>query len=229
MGNTVRRKAASEYVLIKASYPRSGTTWISQLLGHHYDLGGASVYDRAAKRSTKTKQYHSLSWVRSPLEGRHHLVISTHNEAVPSGARGLPAILVVRDVRDAVVSFAHYTVNFWRSRHPIPVLLRRYATSSRWSRLAEVWLSRGAVVLKYEDLKLNPFEALRAAMEQVLPHLEPVTDAPLPIPFEVAHKRTPSFFRRGIAGAWKDEMPPAIQKICWERHHAMMKKLGYTQ
>jgi len=217
-----------ECVLVKASYPRSGTTWVALLLGHHYGLGSISVYDKHVKSRRDPRR--NTDWVRDSLRtGKKGTVLKTHELTAPRRFNRLPALLVFRDVRDAVVSYAHYTIKIWGSKKPFLRLLKEYAISPQWSKMLEAWLGRGAIPLKYEDLVADPFGALQAAMKQALPDLEPVTDAPLPVSFDVAHKWTPFFFRRGIVGAYKDEMPDNIQRICCDTHRRWMERLGYLR
>jgi hypothetical protein len=97
-----------------------------------------------------------------------------------------------------------------------------------WSRNVETWNERTAptVVVRYEDLVERPADALRAAAAAVgLSTGGPAADMPS---FESLRVRWPGMFRRGVSGAWVDEMPEPLHQEFWRRHGSGMRLLGYT-
>jgi hypothetical protein len=47
--------------------------------------------------------------------------------------------------------------------------------------------------------------------------------------FEVLNQLQPAFFRKGRTGAWREEMPPALHRLFWQRHGETMTALGYNR
>jgi hypothetical protein len=39
----------------------------------------------------------------------------------------------------------------------------------------------------------------------------------------------PWFFRRGVVGTWRDEMPTSIQKLFLQKNGDAMERLGYLR
>jgi len=49
------------------------------------------------------------------------------------------------------------------------------------------------------------------------------------ISFEKLHADNPKFYRRGIVGAWRDEMTLDQQKSFWRYHADAMHTAGYNE
>ncbi|GAG43202.1 unnamed protein product, partial [marine sediment metagenome] len=119
-----------------------------------------------------------------------------------------PTLLLVRDGRDTLVSFAHYNKRFANAPGDFDTILERAIVKARnWGKFYEKWLS-------YDPLRIIRFEDLMqgdtvAELEWAITDLtgENVcakTQDPLP-EFSAYQQQNPAFFRRGIVGAWKDE------------------------
>jgi hypothetical protein len=166
------------------------------------------------------------------------------------------AVVVVRDPRDIASSFAHHsrndidtTIAFMNDAGAClcgntdrgHLQLRQRLT--RWSEHVGSWLTQRDLpvhLVRYEDLQRAPAATLRAVLDFAG---WPVTDAAIDRAialsafdrvaaqersngFREAPHRLP-FFRRGQAGAWRDELT-AMQVARIERDHgAMMQRLGY--
>ncbi len=129
-------------------------------------------------------------------------------------------IVLIRDLRDTIVSFAK-----WPNSHNIlslnPIkLLRFYIFIKSWSKMYEEWLLDSkkydqCIVIRYEDLKEN-FEE---SVNKVYQHLdleingdglealkEKLYDIKGKFYQEVNKKRGYSFYRSGKVGEWKKEL-----------------------
>ncbi|MEK6221611.1 MAG: sulfotransferase domain-containing protein, partial [Chloroflexota bacterium] len=114
-----------------------------------------------------------------------------------------------------------------------------------WSKSARRWKQRAQTIIRYEDLILDPIntiERLRAIVDLPVPTPENIPSfeelknskkqkITQSVPMSNTKKkpqRREHFFRRGIAGAWKDEMPDDLHKLFWKKHKEMMVAFGYT-
>lgn len=168
----------------------------------------------------------------------------------------LGVIYIVRDPRDVAVSYAHYmsaetTLAIEAMRNPAaaigsgaavlsPLLRQRLLT---WSSHVESWLDAGLrlLLIRYEDMLANPAETLARAAAflswnvdaQVISaaaeatRFERLQSQEEQHGFESRLVRSGPFFRRGIAGGWRESLTAdQIRQI--ERDHArVMKRLGY--
>lgn len=231
-----------------ASYPRSGNTFVRMLLRYGFGLSTYSVFDDPTlfrEGSASTVGHERLPTHPDALAGRAELfLVKTHR--LEDAATSHPAILVVRDGRDALVSCAHYQQRYGRPRF-LGAWLERFPRSIRtaafrrallhmirdvrfggWSRNVAAWHGRVAptVVVRYEELVQAPVDVLRRACERldIRPN-GPPGDLPS---FQSLSERWPGMFRRGVAGAWRDEMPEVVQREFWRHHGDGMRLLGYA-
>lgn len=221
-----------------ASYPRSGNTLTRILLDHYFGINARSDYGLPinAANSPLTRPIHE---VRADAK---IVAMKTHERR--NDKPDVPALVVARDGRDAVVSLAHYL----KKHHNIPlafrVLLKRIVNNRGpkdsfardWSRFYDYWCFEHpapTALLRYEDLvpELGGNSCpptLLAALRELVPGIEPITDAQPPS-FEALHKDKPTFFRRGVIGGWKDELDEDLAEEFWRRNETMMIKLGYSR
>jgi hypothetical protein len=115
-----------------------------------------------------------------------------------------------------------------------------------WSGFADSWLAQTdlpTVVLRYEDMQSDPAAALRRVMDfagdprpaEALARAAALTDfdrlqrQEAESGFREAPTRAKrGFFRRGQAGAWKDELTLDQAARIEAAHGAMMQRLGYA-
>ncbi|MCC6539152.1 MAG: sulfotransferase domain-containing protein [Bryobacterales bacterium] len=171
-------------------------------------------------------------------------VIKTH-EAPPDDAR--PAILLVRDGRDAMVSYAHFIQDYglversYFSRQwerlayglsPFEQILKRVIAGeyADWTLHYRAWsrqvLSRRLAVVKYEELVADPVRVCERALADVGCMLAPGAGA-LP-DFAALHAADPRFFRSGESGQWRVEMRPELEDLFWRWHRPGMEAAGYS-
>jgi hypothetical protein len=126
-------------------------------------------------------------------------------------ADGHPAVYLVRDGRDAVVSQARLRASeLGAGEDQFERLLREaiarpydagQPSSGTWGGNVLSWLDGGGpvAVLRYEDLVTDPRGAVARAVSSLLPSLAPVADARVPS-FGELRDIDPTYSRRGVIG-----------------------------
>ena len=132
------------------------------------------------------------------------------------------AIYVVRDGRDACVSFAHFLMEVEGFQADFPRLLANIVESTdygAWSAHVKRWTDRKAptAVVHYEDLCHAPHETLRRAFHILSLEDINISSDP-PKSFSDLQKFNPHFYRRGGSGSYKDEMPQSLQDRFTQLH-----------
>ena len=171
--------------------------------------------------------------------------VKTHD--FPSDDR--PAVYLVRDGRDALVSYAKYTLKYGgnrtrrafnsiRERLGIRVmpaylksLIKQDCQFGGWSRNVLEWTVRREAptcLVRYEDLVEQPAEQIQIAMDKLgLPLADPPSGS-LPS-FAELHEKWPDFFRKGNVGDWRMEMPTDLHELFWQHHGEAMSAVGYQR
>ena len=209
---------------------------IGTVLQDDLDLGRvAQALPEPANGSwTPPRELHGLE--RAELldavrERPERFFIKTHRLSEASDPA--PALYVVRDGRDALVSQAHFLEDRRRFAGDsfddrVAHLMRDgMPTRGHWSQNVRAWRTRTAptAVIRFEDLVADPAGAVAVACESLDLSLgEPTGTLPT---FAEARAQMPRMFRRGEAGAWRDEMPPHLEERFWRQHGEEMEALGY--
>ena len=102
-----------------------------------------------------------------------------------------------------------------------------------WGRNVLSWsgeLPAQTVQIRYEELIAHPVAVARHAVDAVAPHLSSNGDPEIPS-FEELQKIDPLFFRRGIVGSHRDELPEDLEELFWSRgeNREAMELLGYAR
>jgi hypothetical protein len=216
-----------------ASFPRSGNTFFRIVLYEVYGIESSEF--KVGRRNPNYYKY--------PVVKTHLLP----HQLVPKDP-DIPAVYIVRDGRDALVSIAHHRKDIiepgtnFRDNLRDAIMAARGSFFGGWSRNVTEWLKRASIVIRFEDLISNPVECVE--------RIRPLIDLPEPrvdkVPtFEDLRKKTfrygskrknllaeekrEKFFRRGKVGSWKDEMPDELHELFWELHGDMMERLGYKK
>jgi hypothetical protein len=148
-----------------------------------------------------------------------------------------PALYIVRDGRDALVSHAHFVAGEDAPRfrglsfnRRLSELIRRGVRVQRgWSGNVRAWRERNAptALIRFEDLIVDPVGVVaRGCKELGVPLPEPEGDL---YSFAELRERYPLVFRKGKVGSWREEMPPRLQERFWRIHGAQMESLGYRR
>lgn len=220
-----------------ASYPRSGNTFLRNVLFEVYGL----------RSSTYHLENHPLdeNWQDFPFVKTHLLP-----HELPSGYRKFPKIYLLRDGRDAVVSEVHHRQDVYDPESDLGQNLReaiRAAEGSHfggWSNHVESWTKVADMVIMFDDLIANPIaqcERLRALMDLPVPNNEAVPA------FEQLKGGAPEYgsgknllnerkamsglstkwFRRGKVNGWKDELSPEMHDLFLLHHGETLHAAGF--
>jgi hypothetical protein len=146
----------------------------------------------------------------------------------------LPAVYLIRDGRDAMVSYARFAPLYGKDISPEQfrknLVQRINYTGGRygsWSENIASWINRpNTCVLSFTDLIERPIESVQKAIDTLRLPLE-IVNTQVPT-FDELKARNPELYRRGKAGSWQDEFPADLLPLFWEKHGAMMHKLGFT-
>lgn len=153
---------------------------------------------------------------------------------------GWPAIVLVRDGRDALVSRAHQIVEMgWHEtfRDGLEWLITRPFTpdnpsSGTWGANVLAWLDRPAPItlVRFEDLIARTGEVVDGALAATGVVPAPDAHAGAVPAFAALHGRDAGFFRRGVVGSYADEFPGDLLERFWavEDNAAAMARLGYA-
>lgn len=244
--NFLQAKDHTTMITWLASYPRSGNTFFRIIMRHRYGMETYSVYNDPRFEIDGTSDL--VGHVPLPAEPQQMqrdatmYMVKTHD--MPDAYAG-PAIYLVRDARDAMVSWARYNESFapvqsrWRQwwlnlrggqfAVELAKLVHGRSAYGSWHEHVQRWTQRSdpTVVVRYEDLLADPLGTVDRALQAVGVMLEPVTDEPLPS-FDQMHRRSPGFFRKGRSGSWREEMPPRLQRLFWMQHARAMYDMGYV-
>jgi hypothetical protein len=223
-----------------AGFPKSGNTWFQLItVALRYGFNAEMVPDSVVQ--DLVPDMHFKSFYRRYATPTF---FKTHNAPLPEYKK---VVYLLRDGRDAVVSYYHHTRDLSRREVDFSKFVEEYNIFSlNWHEHVNLWLSNpyGAemLVIKYEDLKQNGLQALEQYCDFLnitrdRKHLETVLRA---TDFEKMRRREENlgwddpnwpkdrpFIRRGVIGSYKDEFPKeALQKFMAQSGETL-KKCGY--
>jgi hypothetical protein len=222
-----------------ASYPRSGNTLLRIALNRMYGARSSVVYERdgvAERVGAELVGFEEIPEDRAGARRGGVSFIKTHRQRDGKVAEEDAAIYVVRDGRDALVSYARLLSE--REPATYEARLREVIEEDSstgtggWGVNVLSWIKaplRTCAVVRFEDLARDPAAVVRRAVERVAPPLEPKAGANIPS-FDELAKADAGFFRRGLSGVWREEMPAQIQDLFWKRagNREAMELLGYN-
>jgi glycosyltransferase involved in cell wall biosynthesis len=221
-----------------SSFPRSGNTFLRNVLYEVYGLESSSFYEG----------------IGEPADYKDFPFVKTHmrpHELEPQDAT-IPAIHIVRDGRDTLVSMAHQRKDIYepdsnfRDNFLEAMIAAEESYFGGWSLNVQDWLARASLVMRFEELivdpiaqvsRLNSLLALPAPQPEKLPGFK---DLKFGEPRYGRGKRIAETeeeeldivrksFRKGKAFGWKEELDRELQNLFWSYHGNTMDKLGYRR
>jgi hypothetical protein len=239
----------ADLVVWLASFPRSGNTFFRIVLDEIYGLQSQSLYTEEPAGVSRRMPDPVRAGLKDLRASKQVHFIKTHG--LPEDDD--PAVLLVRDGRDAMVSYAHFIGDYnlgppqglegliyrvddlrqrWMGRRPFEVVLRRLIQGkyANWSAHYHAWRRRpaGCAVVKFESLVKEPAETIGRSLSTLGIQL-PSCPSGAPPDFRTLHAQDPKFFRSGATGQWKAEMSPKLEDLFWRRHHEAMLDAGYQR
>lgn len=227
-----------------ASYPRSGNTFFRILLHRLFGLQTHSVYSVADETECVPEDTGRLMDLVGQTEAQCNVArlqadsgmnfVKTHE--LPNGDKS-PAIVLIRDGRDAVVSYTYFALKTQQGierpgRDLFEATLKQIIIGDHfggWSRNVNAWINRVGRhrAIRYEDLIEDPVNIAVAALQRL--GVNGGIGAVAPPSFRELHAAVPWFFRKGKVGSWRQEMPPDLQKLFLERHGDTLLRHGYSE
>jgi hypothetical protein len=218
-----------------ASFPRSGNNLCSrQTLRAVFraKTGAIQNLDSLVSRLSLPGDADPIGAMRDHDET---IFLKTHR--VVDAADPSPAIYIVRDGRDSLVSYAHFVEaqgepQFESSsfEEALATLIERENHDyGSWSANVRAWTGRDAstAVIRFEELIADPVATVRGAAESLGVRLrKPVREPP---DFERLREKDPGLYRRGKVGAWRSELPAELEQRFWQLHGTEMEALGYSR
>lgn len=208
-----------------ASFPRSGNTFLRIVLHRCFGVRTAVAYDfdGVAGRVGQELvgfQDRVVSYDEMRASRALHF-IKTHRQRDERIHENDQAICLVRDGRDALVSWAHLRSEAdrrpFRAHLEEAILTRAERGTGGWGQNVLSWLrsSGGSrAVLHYEELVKEPAAAVTATMKALRFTALPCPEAHIPT-FAELQRVDQGFFRRGLAGSHADEMPRDLHDLFW--------------
>ena len=179
--------------------------------------------------------------------------VKTHllPEQLEPGALSIPAVYIIRDGRDAMVSLAYHRKNIvapgsdYYENLKAAIIAEKGTFFGGWSKNVNEWQNRAGIIIRFEDLINDPIGEIER-LRKIAPLPEPDKEK-LPN-FQDLKFGTPEYgcgkdrgysnqkmqelskksFRKGKVGNWKDEMPPELQDLFWSYHGDTMEAVGYS-
>ncbi|MFZ3376766.1 MAG: sulfotransferase domain-containing protein [Chthoniobacterales bacterium] len=223
-----------------AGYPKSGNTWMQLLLAGVLFGADARLAPDSLVQDLIPDVHHRKFYRRYSTP----TFFKTHELPQPEYRN---VIYLVRDGRDAMVSYYHHLSALGAS----PDFLQLVSTGnglfpSLWHEHVEAWSANpyGArmMIVKYERLKEDAVAELKRICEFAKLDSDPkslasvVENSAFEIQREKEKKvgwegqdwpRDKPFVRRGKVGSFKDEMPEPVLKAFMERSGPALQMLGY--
>ncbi len=209
-----------------ASYPRSGNTFARLLL--------KKIFAFDTPSDSKLEAPLDCPLTRDLNENQNNRVVFTKTHENRFDNR--PAIILVRDGRDALISHVHYQRMFWGWSEPFSVLLDRAidpddSFCSNWSNFYESWFNvdqAGCQLIYFDQLIEQPLTTMGTCLEKLGVSIDKTIQPAIRIPsFARLHAQNPKFFRRGRKEYWRKEMSDEQHRVFWKHHGFMMNELGY--
>lgn len=223
---------ATATMITLVSYPRSGNTFLRNVL--------FEVYGVSSKTYLTDGHGPDEDWSNSQVVKTHHLP-----DNLPTALLDRPIVYLIRDGRDAVVSFAHHRKDVVAPESDFNQNLKEavYAAEGShfrgWSAHVEAWLPKAAVVIRFEDLIKDPIAACEK-ISRVMPL--PAPDLARLPDFKGLKQGTPEYgsgkyshdgalaqhwFRKGVVGGWREELSEEMARLFWHLHGETMEWVGY--
>jgi|SRR5581483_3787155 len=238
-----RHHAFAPTDVVIASYPRSGSTWLTMMLAELVtaeDLGFGALDELVP---TVDRLRHSPGDRRN---GRG--LVRTHERRRPEYRR---SVYVVRDVRDVVVSYFHYRRWLGEYRGDLERFVRMFLSGrvdsyGTWMAHVRSWLpdpGPSTLIVRFEDLRADPAAVLgRLAAFVGAGEVSPAAVQAVVERNAVAGMRAKEvsafgdrsaasgsrFVREGAAGGWRDVLTPVSVELVEREAGDAMRQAGYA-
>ena len=232
------------------SFPKSGNTWMRFLLAHvlfpdeetvTFQNLGSMVPDACWQQDRQLMRDSSTPFARCA-----HPFVKTHDPYSPEYRR---VLYIVRDGRDALVSYFHWLNARRETPMTLAEIVRGEGQHGSWSEHVLGWLRGDAdakVVVKYEDLLADTAGELRKVLAATgVPADDATIERAVRLSSFDSMKRVERehglfdgnkavskampFVRKGQAGGWRTLFDEENLALFWQIHGEAMRAAGYEQ
>ena len=238
----LRNSSAADIFIV--GYPKSGNTWFQNLVAgivHGLDprLGPNALVHDLVPDIDYSKYYRRYA---TPMFFKSHALPRPEFRRI---------VYLLRDGRDAMVSYRHYREAVDRVKYDFLKFVSPETElyPCHWPEHVDAWMQNpyGAelLVIKYEDLLRDPVHELQrfcqfAGVSREAEHLTAIAEAASFSNLRDKEVRTgfgrpdhnlppgKLFFRRGMVGSHKDEMPPEVLQRFLELAGETLRRHGYA-
>lgn len=217
-----------------ASFPRSGNTFFRNVLHDVYGIESSTYHQDPTREADP-------DFASKPVVKTHLLP-----GRLPEQYRDSPAVYLVRDGRDALVSIAHHRkdivapgTGFYYNLLEA-TLAQGGSFFGGWSENVRQWSQKAAIVIRFEDLIKDPIQEVEKLRE--IMDLPPPDYSKLPT-FKSLREGRPAYgggsgkrfdperlkkhFRSGKIGGWRTEVPPELLRLMIKINRPTLEQLGY--
>lgn len=229
--------SSSLMMLLLASYPRSGNTFLRVLLNQVFGLPSIDIHGSGAEQAfiRNGVMFEAMGGVTHDLDPMDFIAqarLSDRLELVKTHERPIgadPAIYLVRDGRSSIMSYYHYIRNVENLDCSLEDVIRGAVYGGSWSEHIYDWAPERrerTLLIRFENLVNDP-ESELGRVGQFLclePHIEEV------VTFEWLNAAFPTFFRSGSdTNNIRELQDSGYEELFWRWHTPMMTRMGYTQ
>ncbi|CAN5463417.1 sulfotransferase domain-containing protein [soil metagenome] len=217
-----------------ASYPRSGNALFRTSLTRFCGLRSATVYNEKGDAALPLPRVDNRP-IELLRDLKSAVAVKTHD--LEHANEPAPAVYIVRDGRDVVVSYAHFLRRMDRVNpelgleETMEMVIEGKLGFGSWSKHVAVWTSRRAptYMVRFEELVADPATVVREAAREMGMLVPPLNGSSRPPDFERERAKRPKLIRRGVVGSWRSEMPAELEQRFWQLHGDRMLALGYER
>ena len=219
-----------------ASYPRSGNSLCRRVLEGYFGITSTSIYSEEPNHELKPYIERDPPSLAEMTKADRHYWVKTHQ---PPDEETHPAICMVRDGRDALVSYtrialegghfpsdADHETNFRTAMYNLIVGQSPFLT---WSENVLAWRQRPRTSwVRFEDLIVRPAEVVEQSLRALGVPFQRRAQ-PQCLALSELRQLAPNRYRQGKPGGWRTEMPADLEALFWQRHGHAMEAFDYPR
>lgn len=218
-----------------ASYPRSGNTFLRILLHQNFGIESYSLYGDAksiqADEATRTVVGHRLfdnEFDEAACRVSADCYFIKTHEPWEGRFANDRAIYVVRDGRDALLSYWHFYQDYWGVEIAMADLIDGKCFAGRWCDHVVSWKPDerdNVLLLRFEELVSNPGRTIHK-ISNFVGMAPKTTEAPT---FEELNAMNSRFFRQGQYTGGDGALGVENRDRFWALHGDAMQRFGYDR
>ncbi len=218
-------------VFLVNEYPKSGGTWLGQMISTYLDI----PFPRNSRPAYQTSMFHGHYLPRKSMnylnklfflirDGRdvvislyfHMLFENEKNKLSPNAVSYYRNLVKFKDYSDVGSNLTHFIDFIYNFKHP---KARKFEDEGNWTSFNKLWLNQSFIskdkiaIVKYEDLLKNTYKEMYSILSTL--NLSNIQEEKLKTivemyKFENQAKRKRgienknSFLRKGISGDWRN-------------------------